>query len=204
MKFKKFVCNLFLYPIVSLLQTFTTGYNPLEFYHTKIFKNLNNTRLGHPIIEKGWILSNHKTNHSIIFDSYTTQSVPYLNIKDGLNLGFYTLLLFFTNKLLLTKTKLCLFQTDPLRGGEYDRIVLYYPQDVNILYHIYTGSPLTPVQIVFTNDKFIEKNFTYVSRPIIPSDYKIFEDFITAILKTWTYSCRQSYIAEKRFIHYPH
>lgn len=195
MKLKDFFYNLVLYPIFSIFDKYYS-------YQPKIYKNLNHKKIGAPPIDKGWIITNQKSTSSILFDSYITDSIPLLKFRESLNLLFYSLVLYFSGKLIIvTKYPKDNFVTDLHLKFDVNKILLYYPEDINIFYQIYKYSPSIPMQIAITPDKLSDNltKITYFSNPILPSDYKTFDHFMSTVIRYWTDTFRQSYISEKRF-----
>ena len=159
---------------------------------------------GHSPIQKGWILTNNKSNYSIIYDNYTTNSSVLLNLRDVFDLLFYGLTMYISGRIVIL-TKSIEPVINKFNKNIIDRVLLYYPENINIFYQIYTKSPNIPVQILITSNKqplssnILTKNGFY-SKPIIPSEYQSFDAFMLTVIKTWTDTCAESYIYEKRFI----
>jgi len=211
MKFREIFYNLIIYPIISLLDIKTNIIKSeiscekiVDRCSSRILHSTKYKNTGHSPIQKGWILTNNKSNYSIIYDNYTTNSSVLLNLRDVFDLLFYGLTMYVSGRILIL-TKSIEPVINKFNKNIIDRVLLYYPENINIFYQIYTKSPNIPVQILITSNKqplscnILTKNGFY-SKPIIPSDYQSFDTFMLMVIKTWTDTCAESYIYEKRFI----
>lgn len=209
-KHKRFFYNFVICPIITILDIKSnfiyrhcSDQSVLDRCNTNIVRDfyIRGKAPTELMIEKGWILTNNKNNYSIVYDSFVTNSSVLLKFRDILNLLFYGVVMYISGRIILFYKSIDL----NLHQNTIDRILLYYPQNFDILKQIYTKSPSIPVQIMITSNKDFDRlssaiPITVFSKPIIPANYKCFDDFISVIIKSWAETSTQSYLSEKRFI----
>lgn len=215
-KLKQFFYNFVIYPVITLLD-FKNNILYSQKPNNSVLDRCNNNIIRDNMpnrkevelckkhtIKKGWILTNNKNNYSIVYDSHITNSIVMLKLKEVVNLLFYGLVMYISGRIIILSKSTSIDNiVDALDKNFIDRVLLYYPENFNIFYQIYTKSPSIPVQIMITSNKNFDSTFkpiTSLSEPIIPNNYNNFEDFITVVIKSWTKTSSELYLSEKRFI----
>jgi len=211
MNFKRDILyNLIIYPIISLLNikkylftSYPNTRNILDSCSENILHHTKYKTEGRPPIQKGWIVTNNKSIYSIVFDNYSTHSAVLLKFREVFDLLFYGLVMYWGGRIvILTKYSVDRI-VEKFDEGMLERILLYYPQDINIFYQIYTKSPDIPVQILITANKECEATYPKIrifSEPIMPRDYENFVKFMEKVVEVWSETSLQCYAYEKRFI----
>lgn len=152
--------NFVIYPIMSslnlkkyLFPSYSDDKTTLDRCSASILKDVKYRTEGCKPISKGWIVTNNKSTYSTVFDNYTIGSSILLRFREIVDLLFYGLVMYISGRIVvLTNTSMDKV-AENFNKGILDRILIYYPNDKNIFYQIYTKTPHIPLQILITTNK---------------------------------------------------